>query len=390
MGKEGAAESGHASANKKPSMTCLGLPERLGPVQKSLLDELYLSKSIPIFCMSLLFSAHALSKSYGSRVLFKDLSISLFEGDRLGLIGPNGSGKSTLLTILAGIEQADEGTISARRGLKMGYVPQTCEFPDLPPKDILLEAMKNDPLPDYEKEVSANKWLSKLNFKGNELSAAKLSGGWKKRLALAKELLSNPDVLLLDEPTNHLDLEGILWLEKFLSREAPPYILVSHDRYFLQNATNRIVEIDRVYPKGLFEIEGSYSHFLEQKEQFLSGQLQQERALASKSRREIDWLRRSPKARTTKSQSRVDAAEKLLDEFSSVKERNRQKRASISFSASERETRKLIVAKNLAKDLGGRTLFDHLDFTFLQEHAWGLWGLMDQAKQPYYVFLGVN
>ncbi len=245
--------------------------------------------------MTLLYNCQSLTKSMGARPLFSNLSLSLFEGDRVGLIGPNGSGKSTLLKILVGTEKAEEGILSPRRGLRIGYVPQSCEFSDISPKAVLMEALEKADLPDYEKEVVADTWLSKLGFKGDEPSAFILSGGWKKRLAIARELVLNPDLLLLDEPTNHLDLEGILWLEKFLAREAPTYLLVSHDRYFLQNATNRIIEIDRVYPGGIFSIDGSYSHFLEKKEEFLAGQLQQERALASKARKETEWLRQSLK-----------------------------------------------------------------------------------------------
>src|SRR5579862_265784 len=269
--------------------------------------------------MTLLFSCQSLSKSFGTRTLFQDLALSIFSKDRIGLIGPNGSGKSTLLKILAGIENADAGTLSFKRGLKIGYVPQSCDFPDRLPKDILIDALQEDTdKPDYEKEQLAEVWLSKLGFEGATTSAALLSGGWKKRLALAKELIDEPDLLLLDEPTNHLDLEGILWLEKFLAREAPTYLLVSHDRYFLQHAANRIIEIDPVYPKGLFSIDGPYAHFLEIKESFLQGQLEQERSLASKARREIDWLRTSPKARTSKSKSRIEDAHELLDDLSQV------------------------------------------------------------------------
>ena len=234
----------------------------------------------------LLLSAQSLSKAFGTRELFRDLSIHISEGDRIGLIGQNGSGKSTFLKILAGLEKADEGTLSPRRGLKVGYLPQSCEFPDRKPIEVLLDAFQGSAdIPDYEKERLAETWMSKLGFTGSELSAAHLSGGWKKRLMLAKEMLLSPDLLLLDEPTNHLDLEGILWLEKFLLREAPTYLLVSHDRYFLQHATSRIIEIDPAYPKGLFAIEGSYAHFLEKKEEFLKGQMEHERSLASKARR---------------------------------------------------------------------------------------------------------
>lgn len=331
--------------------------------------------------MTLLYNGQSLSKSYGTRHLFKELSFSIFEKDRIGLIGPNGSGKSTLLKILAGLETADEGILSPKRNLQIGYLPQTCEFPDQTPHQVLLDALQKDTeMPDYEKERLAQTWLSKLGFTGEEKSAHLLSGGWKKRLGLAKELLFSPDLLLLDEPTNHLDLEGIFWLEKFLKREAITYVLVSHDRYFLQNATNRIIEINPAFPKGLFAIDGSYSHFLLKKEEFLAGQLQQERSLLSKARRETEWLQRSAKARTTKSQSRIDEAHELLDTLSHVKERNRQKKADLSFVASERETRKLMVAKNLGKSLADRPLFQRLDFTLSPGTRMGLMGPNGSGK----------
>ncbi|TXI38166.1 MAG: ABC transporter ATP-binding protein [Nitrosomonas sp.] len=331
--------------------------------------------------MSPLFSCQSLSKSMGARPLFKELSLSIFSGEQIGLIGPNGAGKSTLLKIFTGIENADSGELSARRGLKIGYVPQTCDFPAIPPKDILLDVLKtNQEMADYEKEVVVDTWLSKLGFSGKETSAAVLSGGWKKRLALAKELVTAPDLLLLDEPTNHLDLEGIIWLEKFLAREAPTYLLVSHDRYFLQNATNRIIEIDPVYPTGIFAIKGSYTNFLEKKAEFLEGQIHQERALASKARKETEWLRTSPKARTTKAQSRIDGANEVLEELAQVQSRNRQKIADIDFVASERETRKLLVAKNLLKGAGGRTLFSRLDLSLMPGTRIGLMGPNGSGK----------
>ena len=329
----------------------------------------------------LLFNAESISKSFGTRVLFEDLSISIFHGDRIGLIGQNGSGKSTFLKILVGSEKPDSGILSPRRGLKVGYVPQTCDFPDRKPLDILIEAIQTTAhIPDYEKERAAKTWLSKLNFTGSEPSAALLSGGWKKRLMIAHEMINSPDLLLLDEPTNHLDLEGILWLEKFLKQEVPTYLLVSHDRYFLQHATNRMIEIGTAYPKGLFAIDGPYSHFLAKKEEFLQGQIQQERSLASKVRREMEWLRSNPKARTTKSQARIDQAMEWIDDLSEVKERNRQRRASIDFAASERETRKLLVAKNIEKELGNKALFQNLDFTLSPGTRMGLIGPNGSGK----------
>ncbi len=328
--------------------------------------------------MSLLYSCQSLSKSFSTRTLFQDLSLHIFEKDRIGLIGPNGSGKSTLLKILAGLETANEGILSPKRGLKIGYLPQTCEFPDESPLNILIHTLKEGP--HYEKERLAETWLSKLGFTGDERSAALLSGGWKKRLGLAKELILQPDLLFLDEPTNHLDLEGIFWLEKFLAREAPSYLLVSHDRYFLQHAANRIVEINPAYPKGLFAIDGPYSEFLSRKEEFLSGQLQQERSLATKMRRETEWLRQGVKARTTKSQSRIDEAHQIIQEHAEVKSRNTSKRTEIAFVASERETKKLLSAKNISKAAGEKLLFQHLDLLLSPGSRIGLMGPNGSGK----------
>lgn len=331
--------------------------------------------------MTLLLSCQSLSKSYGNRHLFENLSFSMFTDDRIGLIGPNGSGKSTLLKILAGLEHPDTGSITMRRGLRIGYIPQSPLFPSEKPETLLFKSFDpTDERADYEKEVIVQTWLSKLGFTGQEPTADQLSGGWKKRLSLAQALISGPDMLLLDEPTNHLDLEGILWLEKFLLREAPSYLLVSHDRFFLQNMVSRIIEINSIYPEGLFSIEGSYTHFLEKKEEFLQGQIEQERSVASKARRELDWLRQSPKARTTKSKSRVSDAHTLLQELSQIRQRNRQKKTDIEFTASYRETQKLLVAKNLAKEIGGRLLFHHLDFTLSPGTRIGLMGSNGSGK----------
>jgi ABC transport system ATP-binding/permease protein len=331
--------------------------------------------------MDLLVSCQDLSKSFGSRTLFTDLSLSIFEGDRIGLIGLNGCGKSTLLKILKGFEKSDSGLISPKRGLKIGYLPQSCEFADKTPFEVLMDVLSHLPeMEDYNRELLAQTWLSKLGFKGNEPLASRLSGGWKKRLGLACELILSPELILLDEPTNHLDLDGVLWLEKFLLRESPTYLVVSHDRYFLQHVTNKIIEIDKVYPRGLFAIEGSYSYFLSKKEEFIQGQINQEKSLGTKARRETEWLRAGVKARTTKSRSRIDEANAILEAHSDIKNRNLQKTAKISFASSERETRKLIVAKNLKKGIEGRDLFRNLDFTLSPGTRLGLMGPNGSGK----------
>lgn len=333
-----------------------------------------------IYSMSILLNCEQLSKSFGSRSLFHGLSFSVFSNDKIGLIGPNGSGKTTLLKILAGLENQDSGLVTKKRELKIGYVPQSCDFPDVSPEKILLDVLKNEPITDEEKELRIKTWLNLFGFSGSGPSAAYLSGGWKKRLSLVQELIRQPDLLLLDEPTNHLDLEGIIFLEKFLSKKVMSYVLVSHDRYFLQNTASRIVEISSVYPKGIFAVDGSYQNFLEKKSQFLEGQLTQERAIASKARKEEKWLSQSPKARTTKSQSRVDEANRILEELSKIKQRNRQQITQVDFETTDRQTRKLVTAKNLSKRIKERTLFSHLDFILSPKTRMGLIGPNGSGK----------
>ncbi|MBI5346479.1 MAG: ABC-F family ATP-binding cassette domain-containing protein [Chlamydiae bacterium] len=331
--------------------------------------------------MTLLLNCQNLSKSFGTKVLFHELSLSIFAKDKIGLIGANGSGKSTLLKILASIELPDHGTVSLKRGLKIGYVPQVSEFELLEPEAILLETLKQDTeKTEFEKELLVKTWLSKLGFNGSEPKASLLSGGWKKRLAIANVMVLSPDVLFLDEPTNHLDLEGLLWLEKFLAKNVLTYLLVSHDRYFLQNATNKIVEIDPVYPEGLFLVDGPYAEFLAKKNEFLEGQLTQERSIASKARREEEWLSKTAKARTKKSISRIDEANQILDELEDIRKRNSQKRVQIDFAASDRETRKLIVCTNISKQIKERLLFQHLDFTLSPKTRIGLIGPNGSGK----------
>lgn len=328
-----------------------------------------------------LLNCQGLSKSYGSRLLFKDLSFGIFAGDKVGLIGPNGSGKSTLLKILAGLDASDEGQVVRNRSLRMGYIPQETDFPNQPIQAIMWEALKTDShSPAEYKQVQIATVLSKMGFTDPSASASSLSGGWKKRLALAVELVRSPDILLLDEPTNHLDLEGVVWLEKFLISASFAYIIISHDRYFLENTTTRMMELDKSYPKGLFTAEGSYSLFLEKREEFLNGQMQQERSLSSKVRREVEWLKQNPKARTTKSQSRIQEAQRLIQELHEIKGRNLTSKSQIDFSSSKRESQKLLAATNLTKSMGDRLLFSGIDLVLSPGVRLGIVGMNGSGK----------
>src|SRR5260370_2427024 len=237
--------------------------------------------------MTVLLSAQALSKAYGPRPLFVDISLDLRAGERVGLIGPNGSGKSTVLKILAGIEPPDHGTVALRRTARLGYLPQEPAFNlDHSVFEVLTDALKDDSTEQHEQSIRIGTTLSKVGFSDGDQKVSTLSGGWRKRLAFARELVKQPELLLLDEPTNHLDLESILWLEDLLQDAPFTYVVVSHDRYFLENVTNQIVELDRVYPEGYFRTAGAYSDFLTRREEFLEGQARQEQSLASKVRRD--------------------------------------------------------------------------------------------------------
>ena len=324
----------------------------------------------------------SISKSFGTHRLFLEISLGIFQGDKIGIIGPNGSGKSTLMKILAGKEMADEGTVAVKRSLRIAYVPQMSSYPAQSIEQILQETLKNydTHLAPHEIDIRVQTILSKIGFTDPQQNAQTLSGGWKKRLDIARELVCNPDLLLLDEPTNHLDLEGIEWLEKFLQRENITFMVISHDRYFLANVSNRVFELNRQFPKGLFTVAGNYEEFLIRREEFLSGQVQQQKSLSSKVRYEQEWLKQSPKARTTKAQSRIDQAGRLIDELSEIKTRNKQHRSQIDFSATERQTQKLLVAKNISKSINEQQLFSKLDLTFSPGMRLGIMGANGTGK----------
>ncbi|MGP0073220.1 MAG: ABC-F family ATP-binding cassette domain-containing protein [Bryobacteraceae bacterium] len=330
--------------------------------------------------MGVLLSVSALGKRFGARVLFENLALSISEGDRIGLIGPNGSGKTTLLEVLAGNDTPDIGTRALRKQTRLAYVPQDSLFaPGDTVVSVLTAALGDLPLDEDEKHTRVEVMLGRAEFADAATPAEALSGGWKKRLAIAAALISSPDVLLLDEPTNHLDLEGILWLETAIEA-ARASLVVTHDRYFLERVANQMVEINRVYPQGSFQVSGNYSEFLEKREDFLEAQAKQQDALATKVRREVEWLRRGPKARTGKSRARIDSAGRLIEELSASTARSRTGTAQIEFTASDRKTKRLIEAEGIGKTLGGRRLFENLDLVLSPGVRIGLVGTNGSGK----------
>ena len=314
--------------------------------------------------MAPIINAQDLAKTYGSAPLFRDVSFTISDGDRIGLIGPNGSGKSTLLEILAGRVKPDSGEVATRKRTKLASVSQISEFvPDATIRSVIEGALNRTGMPPAQHASRIAKILGLAGFVELDVPTSTLSGGWRKRLAIAEGLVQDPDILLLDEPTNHLDLAGIKWLESVLQDAAFACVIVSHDRYFLENVANEMVELNRIYTDGSLRVKGNYSTFLEKKEQYLHAQKKRQGALENLVHTEIEWLRRGPKARTTKSKARIGKAHELIGELKDLNAQTSVSSAKIDFSSSERQTKQLITLQNVSYSVGDRELFSGIDFT---------------------------
>src|SRR5579864_6825567 len=328
-----------------------------------------------------IINAQGMSKSFGSTVLFQDISFTVSEGDRIGLIGPNGSGKSTLLRILAGDEDLDGGGIAVRKRVRLASVLQDSKFAlGDTVRSVVEKALDRAAMTSTERGTRFAETLGRAGFDDLEAQATELSGGWQKRLAIVEALVQGPDILLLDEPTNHLDLAGIEWLEALLQGASFACVVVSHDRYFLENVATEMAELNRTYPDGLLRVRGSYSTFLEKKEEFLHSQSKRQEALENLVHNEIAWLRRGAKARTRKSKARIDKAGDLMNELADLNLRTRTATANIDFSATDRKTKRLIELENVAYEINDRTLFGGLNFVITAGMRVGLVGPNGSGK----------
>ncbi|MNK06226.1 ABC transporter ATP-binding protein uup [compost metagenome] len=312
--------------------------------------------------MALLISTYKLEKSFAGKTLFQGVSLGIEEGDRVGLVGPNGAGKSTLMKILAGKMSADKGDVTAKKGLQLGFLDQSPEFKE---GETIMEAIMSKCL-DYNDSIGpAYEWLARLELDqfGDDFKVADLSGGWRKRVALARELVLGPELLMLDEPTNHLDVSSILWLEEFLANANFATLIITHDRLFLQRVSNKIFDLDPRNANSLLAINGDYLQYLEAKDILMKGQESREQALKNTLRRETEWLRRGAKARLTKQQARINRAGDLKEEVKDISERNLARKVKIEFKETERTPQKLMHAEGVTKGYNGKTLFK--DFTYL-------------------------
>jgi len=350
-----------------------------------------------------LLAVRSLRKDFGIKEVLKNASFSLSRGSKVGLIGTNGSGKSTLLKILAGLEQSDTGEIWFNSGSKVIYLPQQ---PDLDENKTVLEQVfaDNDQqmslLREYEEisekltlgkgdldrlsnrlaslsqemessgvwelENNAKIILNKLGIQDFSLKIGGLSGGYRKRIALASALLSTPDILLMDEPTNHLDAISVEWLQGYLSRYQGALLLITHDRYFLDRVTNTIFEIDR---GELYSYAGNYAYYLEKKAAAEDSETSTQRKFGGILRRELEWLKKGPKARSTKQKARIDRIAQMQDrEF-------RQVQGKVAITTAQRRIgKKVIELKNVSKSYDGRTLINDFSYIFNPEDRIGIIG----------------
>jgi ATP-binding cassette subfamily F protein uup len=353
-------------------------------------------------------SIEQLSKSYNEQALFNDLTFGISQGEKVALVGKNGCGKSTLLKIIGGFETPDSGKVVFRKGVKIGFLAQNPEFsnhlsirdyifnqesellstikeyeqliesPDYEANGVKYEALlhKMDVLSAWDFEAQIKQILGKLGVHDMDAYVDELSGGQKKRVAMAAVLVGNPDFLILDEPTNHLDIEAIEWLEKYLSTQTISLLLVTHDRYFLEGVTNEIIEIA---DQTLYAYKGNYSYYLEKKSERES----QEASEVAKARnllvKELDWLRRMPKARGTKAKYRIDAAHELMD----VAGKNLNEDTLTLKIRTKRQGKKILELHEVSKSYDGEKFVDEFTYFFKKHDRVGIIGKNGVGKTTF-------
>ena len=336
-----------------------------------------------------------LTKSFGDRLLFGDVTFGVFEGDKIGLIAKNGSGKTTLLRIIAGEEDYDSGAVVFRNDLKVAFLHQLPEFDlnlmvidvCLSGNDAITETIKEyedslatgdavlianaisrmDAVGGWDYEDRMKQVLTQLNITDFNQPVRELSGGQRKRLALAKAIISNPDFLILDEPTNHLDVEMIEWLEDYLKRSRMTLLMVTHDRYFLDRVCTKIIELD---DKQIYSYDGNYDYYLSKREERINAQNAELAKVKNLLRTELEWMRRQPQARGTKAKYRIDA-------FYDLSERAKFKRDDSSVSLTVNSSyigNKIFEARNVSKKFGDRVILDNFSYVFARYEKLGIIG----------------
>lgn len=356
-------------------------------------------------------SVENISKAYGEKVLFSELSLGIDQGQKIALIANNGTGKTTLLNIIAGIDTPDSGDVVFRRDIRVGYLPQEPDFEDAitvadyifyddspvmqaikayeqaadnhsqqqstaTEEALTLATQRADALDIWQHEAKVQQILGKLEIQLPNREIAKLSGGEKKRVAIARLLINNPDILIMDEPTNHLDISMIEWLENYLSTDNTTLLMVTHDRYFLDNVTNEILELDG---GQIHKYNGNYEYFLEKKQDRIEREAKETEKAKNLMRKELEWMRRQPKARGTKSKSRIEAFYDLKEKAGNIR-----KEDSISFNVKmNRLGGKVMELKNLRKGYEDTIFFSNFTYTFKKGERIGIVGKNGAGKSTF-------
>lgn len=351
-----------------------------------------------------LLQIDTLTKSFGDKILFEDISFGIAQGDRIGLIARNGTGKTTLLNIIAGKEPYDSGRVVFRNDIRTAYLPQDPEFtPGLTVLEAcfttenevvkliaryeeMMSSGNHDDLDevlsqmdmmqawDYEQKIT--QILSRLNITRLNQKVDELSGGQVKRIALANVLISEPDIIILDEPTNHLDLEMVEWLEEFLNRSNATLLMVTHDRYFLDRVCSEIIEIDE---KLLYQYKGNYSYFLEKQEERIQNQSAEVGKAKNLFRKELEWMRKQPRARGTKSKSRIEG-------FYSLEEKTKQTRNDETIQLAAKGSyigNKIFEAKNVTKSFDDVKITEDFSYIFTRYEKMGIVGKNGTGKSTF-------
>lgn len=319
-----------------------------------------------------------LTKSYGDRLLFEDVTFGVYEGDKIGIIAKNGTGKSTLLKLIAGKESPDSGNIIFRNGLRVGILEQTPVFgTDMTVMDYCLDVDHHIHEEDAQNYIDRTRQLlSQLDINDTAARIATLSGGQAKRVALAKVILSEPDLIILDEPTNHLDIGVIEWLENWLTRSRVTLLMVTHDRYFLDRVTNKIIEIDR---QQIFTYDGNYDYYLRRRQERIDALTSELAKVKNTLRKEQEWMRRQPQARAGKAKYRIDA-------FYDLKSRSRVNLAENNVELNVKSSyigSKIFEAEGVSKRYGDKVILDDFTYTFSRYEKLGIIGHNGVGKSTF-------
>lgn len=319
-----------------------------------------------------------LTKSYGDRLLFEDVTFGVYEGDKIGIIAKNGTGKSTLLKLIAGKESPDSGNIIFRNGLRVGILEQTPVFgTDMTVMDYCLDVNHHIHEEDAQNYVDRTRQLlSQLDINDTEARIDTLSGGQAKRVALAKVILSEPDLIILDEPTNHLDIGVIEWLENWLTRSRVTLLMVTHDRYFLDRVTNKIIEIDR---QQIFTYDGNYDYYLRRRQERIDALTSELAKVKNTLRKEQEWMRRQPQARAGKAKYRIDA-------FYDLKSRSRVNLSESNVELNVKSSyigSKIFEAEGVSKRYGDKVILDDFTYTFSRYEKLGIIGHNGVGKSTF-------